>query len=67
MPFMSDSQAVTTELGRGVTAQGRVNYMGIYIGFYGKTTVNGSYDKTFTFSDPVFQGSSFKFEMSAGA
>ena len=67
LPYMSDEQSETTTLGGGVTAQGRANYIGIYIGFYGKTSVNGAYNKKFTFCDPVFQGSSFRFIMSAGA
>jgi len=67
LPFMSDENAATTMLGGGVTAQGRANYIGIYIGFYGKDINTGLYNKQFIFSDPIFQGSTFDFELSAGA
>lgn len=67
LPYMSDENAETTTLGGGVTAQGRANYIGIYIGFFGKDTNTGVYNKQFLFSDPIFQGSIFDFELSAGA
>jgi len=67
LPYMSDENAETTTLGGGVTAQGRANYIGIYIGFFGKDTSTGVYNKQFLFSDPIFQGSIFDFELSAGA
>ena len=67
LPFMSDENAATTTLGGGVTAQGRANYIGIYIGFFGKDTNTGVYNKQFLFSDPIFQGSTFDFVLSAGA
>ena len=51
--------------GQGVTQTGTINYVGVYVGFYGYDSVNEKYTEC-VFSNPQFSGSSFEFIFSAG-
>lgn len=51
--------------GETISEAGINNYMGLYIGFCGYNTEEAKYNKTFLFSNSVFQGSTFDFYLSA--
>jgi len=59
------SSGIDLTYGTEVSVAGIVNYVGVYVGFYGYDSTNSRYTECI-FSDNNFQGSSFKLLFSAG-